>query len=83
MGKLFLLRPNPAREEEILSRIEQFSKEKELQELRDRVVELEAELQEALEDKARFERAYDLAIVGIIILGIVLLTVSPLIGKML
>lgn len=83
MGKLFLLRPNPAREEEILSRIEQFSKEKELQELRDRVVELEAELQEALEDKAQIERAYDLAIVGIIILGIVLLTVSPLIGKML
>lgn len=83
MGKLYLLRPNPAREEEILSRIEEFSKEKELQELRDRVVELEAELQEALEDKAQIERAYDLAIVGIIILGIVLLTVSPLIGKML
>lgn len=83
MGKLYLLRPNPAREEEILSRIEEFSKEKELQELRDRVVELEAELQEALEDKAQIERAYDLAIVGIIIFGFALLTVSPLIGKML
>lgn len=83
MGKLYLLRPNQARDEEILSRTEKFSKEKELQELRDRVEELEAELQEALEDKSQLECAYDLSIISIFVLGFVLLTVSPLIGKML
>lgn len=75
MGKLYLLRPNPTRDEEILSRIEQFSKEKELQELRDRVEELEAELQEALEDKDQYESACYLSMVGMIIFGLVLLTI--------
>lgn len=83
MGKLYRLRPNQTRDEEILSRIEQFSKEKELQELRNRVEELEAELQEALEDKDQYESACDFAMIGIFVFGFVLLAVSPLIGKML
>lgn len=81
MGKLYQLRSN--NHQEALRRIERFSEERELQELRIRVIELEKELEETRFDLKQRSHACCAATIGMVIFGVALLAVSPILGPIL